>query len=156
MGDWFQDPLWIPNSVGAQVPCVKNGVDQCIRSALHFCKLPTTEQKQYRYLFKKSTYKWTQAVETRVVRGSAYIRFHLPVSLNYTSISIYFPMRKLCSSLPCLTQRYFSATSKSPRCILTGTLESVGFCFLVKHYKNICYRCPYKSLSLLRIIIFPG
>lgn len=48
-----------------------------MQSALHTRGLPTTDQKRYRYLQKKSTDNWTCVVETCAVQGQIYFTLNV-------------------------------------------------------------------------------
>lgn len=73
MGDWFQDPPWIPKSTDAQVHCIK-----CHRTMQRVSPLclqtPSYGSKTRQVLTEKNLmHKWTHVVQACVFKGQLYM-----------------------------------------------------------------------------------
>lgn len=113
-GDWFQDFLWIPKLVDAQVPYIKwhrtiyafGSLHPWIPNRrwkiwsavgwLHKCKTLGYGRPSV-YLLIKFTYKWTLTVQTHVFQGSVYIQ--IVKSEDYLTVIILTACWKLLQLL---------------------------------------------------------
>lgn len=115
-GDWFQDFLWIPKLVDAQVPYIKwhrtiyafGSLHPWIPNRrwkiwsavgwLHKCKTLGYGRPSV-YLLIKFTYKWTLTVQTHVIQGSA-IFVLLLLSCIHWILKLHFWLIDLSTSVP--------------------------------------------------------